>query len=73
MATPKQYISAYSWNGTEFYFNVHELTWQMADNTVLTEQHEATAVDITDARICARNENFAADRIGLHTYTSADL
>ena len=71
MDKPKNYISALSWNRTEFYFNVHEQTWQMADYTVLTEQHDATEADITGARIRARAECFAADNIGLHKYIEA--
>ena len=71
MDKPKNYISALSWNRTEFYFNVHEQTWQMADCTVLTEQHDATGTDIADARIRARAERFAADNIGLHPYVEA--
>lgn len=71
MSTPKQYISATSWNGTEFYFNVHEQAWQMADNTVLTEEHDATEEDMVDARIRAKAEGFAGEDMQLHTYIAA--
>lgn len=71
MSTTKNYISANSWNGTEFYFNVYEQTWERADDTVLTEQHDATEADLADARIRAKAENFAADQMQLLEYVEA--
>lgn len=66
--TPTRYISALSWNGTEFYFNTIELTWEPADNTVLTMAHNATDADIVEARMAAKREDFLADGLAIHEY-----
>lgn len=66
--TPARYISAKSWNGTEFYFNTVELTWDMADNTVLTMAHNATDADLLEARMAAKRESFLAEGLAIHEY-----
>jgi len=71
MNTPKNYIAAQSWNRTWFYFNVIEQTWEMADDTVLTMEHDATEEDMVGARIRAKAEGFAADNMQLIAYTEA--
>lgn len=68
MSTPNKYITAQSWNGTEFYFNVYEQTWQRAEDTALSQEHDATDADMADALIRARAEKFMADNIELVEY-----
>ena len=41
------------------------------DNTVLTEEHDATEEDMVDARIRAKAEGFAGEDMQLHTYIAA--
>jgi len=69
--TPTRFISAYSWNSTEFYFNTCKLTWERAEDTCLTAAHDATDADIAEAMAAARREDFAADRIAIHQYVEA--
>ena len=69
--TPTKFITAQSWNGTWFYFNVEEQTWEMADNTVLDMRHNATEEDLAGARIRAKAENFAGQNMELVEYIAA--
>jgi hypothetical protein len=71
MKAPKKYITAKSWNGTEFYFNVYGQTWEMAEDTVLTQEHDATEEDLPDARIRAKAETFLAYEMQLLEYMEA--
>lgn len=66
--TPTRFISAYSWNGTEFYFNTRELTWERAEDTCLSAAHDATDADMAEAMAAAMREDFAAHQCALHEY-----
>lgn len=59
------YITAQSWNGTWFYYNVDDDTWVMADNAELTYDFDASEADMRSAKVCAHREKFAAINIAL--------
>jgi hypothetical protein len=70
-SAPVRYISARSWNRTEFYFNVTRQTWERADDVVLCSEHNADESDMVGARIVAKAENFAAQDMGIYDYVEA--
>lgn len=56
-------ITATSWNGTSFTFNVEKNRWDMTDNVTIGEAHRADEGDLRVAREQAENDGalFLAD------------
>jgi hypothetical protein len=49
-------VSAVSWNGSTFYWNVDRNRWDPADNIIPSQAHEATQADLRIARQHAEDE-----------------
>lgn len=60
-------VSATSWNGSNFYWNVDRNRWDAADNIIPSQAHEATEADLRIARQHAEDEG------ALHIADSAIL
>lgn len=55
-----QIITATSWNGTAFTYNVDRDRWEMTDEITIGEQHVADEGDLTVARMRAEEEDAPA-------------
>lgn len=63
----KTFITAQSWNGTWFYYNVTRDTWECADDVIVCHEHYAGADQMKSAMMCAVREKFAAANIAKAT------